>query len=485
MQRSVTLDAPIGRRQGYLMIKSILPFFFSTGLVLSAPAWSASTIAEAVAGMQANSWKQISANTFTSVMTPPELRTGVNLDFTWPNEFYRAGSQIYAWTGSAWDGQREQLCLWGGDYNGHEGNEVYIFSANTGLWSRGSLPSQMKLTGNILTTADGIYNSPTSGETYDNLVFLKNVNRLAALGVSRDGQTWVNTSGQATGPYFWDPAKADANMVGGLTGSQIDPSIQGAGMWQNRNNGAQINSSGYTVHTNGTSDVLSVGGKDVVYLTDFTDRLWRYTVNDLNPANDVWEWIGNRNIGGYTGGGAGAIDTSRNIYLKTLDVGVFGFWDLGVTGDPYNNREIRITPTILNSNLAAPDTSKFGLEFDPVQRVYTMWDGSEFVWVLRPPDNLDPDGDGVQSAETGWTLERLTVAGQGPKIPELYTGVYGKWNYIDEYGVFMGLIDPDSGAVFLYKPAAAVPEPAAWIMMIAGLALAAGVGRRRARQRVT
>ena len=42
-----------------------------------------------------------------------------------------------------------------------------------------------------------------------------------------------------TGPYLWDPSRADANMVGGLDGSQVAPAtypdVTGGRMWTNRN----------------------------------------------------------------------------------------------------------------------------------------------------------------------------------------------------------------------------------------------------------
>ena len=47
-------------------------------------------------------------------------------------------------------------------------------------------------------------------------------------------------------------------------------------------------------HLRGTSAYVNVDGKDVVYVTDTDGSLWRYTVRDLDPANDTWERIGRR-----------------------------------------------------------------------------------------------------------------------------------------------------------------------------------------------
>jgi len=52
-------------------------------------------------------------------------------------------------------------------------------------------------------------------------------------------------------------------------------------------------------------------------------------------------------------------------------------------------------------------------------------------------------------------LEMIEVLGDGPHIPTTkfdYTGVYGKWLFMEEYNAYLGVIDPVAGDVFLYKP---------------------------------
>ena len=425
----------------------------------------ADLITDALSGMSANSWQKLNINTFESVWTPLAQR---------PTTASPA-SNISAWSGAAWDSRRSNLLIWGGDIGDEEGNEVYIFSGKTGLWSRGSLPSQITSTGGIEHTVDGVMNAPLSGESWDNVVFLHNVDRMAVIGISREGQTWRDPStGLFTGPYFWDPAKADPNKVSGLTDSQVNPAafpgVIGGEMWQNRDKPMPSASNG---HVQGTSAYVNVDGKDVVYVTDQFDNLWRYTVQDLDPAHDTWERLGGRAVTGEDGWGSAAIDPTNNMYLKTLTADSFGFWDLDRA---LPNREIKVIPDV-EASTVLPDFRNFGVQFDPTLGAFMLWDGSSSVWRLTPPEDLDSNDDGILDVATGWQLEDIEVSGPGPRIPSGYTGVYGKWLYMDEYDAYLGVIDPVAGDVFLYKPFGTgapdpdptVPEPGTAVMLLIGL----------------
>ena len=74
------------------------------------------------------------------------------------------------------------------------------------------------------------------------------------------------------------------------------PMLSAEQMWQNRDKPMGVGN-----HLRGTSAYVNVDGKDVVYVTDTDDFLWRYTVRDLDPANDTWELIGRRPMTGSQG----------------------------------------------------------------------------------------------------------------------------------------------------------------------------------------
>jgi hypothetical protein len=130
-----------------------------------------------------------------------------------------------------------------------------------------------------------------------------------------------------------------------------------------------------------------------------------------------------------------------------------------------------------------PDFRNFGVQFDPTLGAFLLWDGSDSVWLLTPPDDLDINDDGILDVATGWQLEEFEVSGVGPQIRPGYTGVYGKWLYMEEYDAYLGVIDPIAGDVFLYKPFGTdapdpdpdpdpdptVPEPGTAVMLLMGL----------------
>lgn len=422
---------------------------------------SANVLTDILQTMTPNSWQQMNLNQFQEAWTPLLQRPTVDDPST----------NISAWSGAAWDSMRKDILIWGGDIGNEQGNEVYIFRTTTGLWERGALPSQITQTNGITHTVDGIYNAPVSGESWDNVVYLQNVDRMAVIGVSREGQTFQNLEGAATGPYFWDPSRADSNKVSGLTGSNVDPlsypDVQGGQMWQNRDNFAPgVDSAQW-----GTSAYVNKDGKDVVYFTAQYDNLWRYTVYDLDPTHDSWELIGKRPRTGVDSDGSGAFDNTREIYLKTLGTDSFGFWDINHPGTPEDNREIAIIPTNLSGETLG-NIADYGLQYDPILDAFTLWGGDEKIWLLTPPDNLDPDGDGILSEATGWTLSLLNPDGREPFLPDAYTGVFGKWIYMPEEQAYVGVIDPEAGDVFVYKPAynaMPVPIPAPVWLLLSGL----------------
>jgi len=127
--------------------------------------------------MAPNSWQRINSNEFQDVWTPKDQRPRPD----------SPGSNISSWRGAACDSSRTDILISGGNIGNEQGNEVYIFRKSTGLWLRGALPSQNAQTGLITQAIDGIHNAPISGESWDNVVYLPGVDRMAVIGSRERG----------------------------------------------------------------------------------------------------------------------------------------------------------------------------------------------------------------------------------------------------------------------------------------------------------
>lgn len=444
---------------------------------------SAGVIDLALSGMPDNSWQKINVNQFEDVFTPPGLRPTIDSPY----------SNISAWSGAAWDSKRRDLLIYGGDIGNEQGNEVYIFHTETGMWDRGSLPSQIVTHNGITTTIGGSQDAPVSGETYDNLVYLKGADRLAVMAVSREAQTFRDETGQWTGPYFWDPSKANPLLVSGSDGTGVNPSTLGGHMWENRDNYNVPGRPNPAPGTNGSAEYANINGQDVVYYSDTFGNLWRYTVDPRGGAYDTWENVGRRPVSGQSPVGAGLFIPSRNLFVRaarspTSLGGVLQVTSLDHPGPNNRALSVLLDPSL---GISLPTSGALGMNYDPVNDQIVLWVGGEDLWLVDVDDLLSADdtsanNGGIFGLYGYFTPEHLFPSGDGPTIPaKYYTGVYGKWMYLEEEKAFIGVIDPFSGDVFLYKPAGAgagggggnVPIPASSLLMTTALLLLLGTRR--------
>jgi hypothetical protein len=187
----------------------------------------------------------------------------------------------------------------------------------------------------------------------------------------------------------------------------------------------------------GTTDYARIDGKDVVFVNDDSGHLYKYTVADVNDAStDTWALVGTTSHP-YSGTGAGAYDPDLNIYLRTSATS-FSYWDLS---NPAGN--VLFSPED-RTGLFNGTGGGVGMEYDPVRHQFAIWQGDGTIWYLKPPDVL---------SSSGWTLEKAPDPTlPAPTIPDPFTGVLGKWDYIDKYDVFIGVDNQFSGDVWVYKP---------------------------------
>jgi ribosomal protein L27 len=390
-----------------------------------------------IAELPEGEWAKLNLNEFHDVWTPKDQRPGLAGD---------PGRVILAWGAAAWDSNRDEYIFWGGGHANYAGNEVYTWSAETLLWERASLPSAVVQLGpSWYETADGYLNSPISSHAYDNLEFLEVADRMINFGgaAAHTGAGFVESDGTTkTGPYIWDPSKADPNKVGGLTGSHVNPDqypdVVGGEMWENRATWSSATPvPGWMVQ--GTTDYAKIDGVDVVFVNPYNGGLYKYTLYDVNdPSLDTWEKVGN-GWDTFSGEGAGAYDPDRNVYVRTSKT-EFTYWNLDDPG--LSNRNSSFVPADASGEFVL--SVNWGIEYDPVRKHFVLWEGDAAIWYLKPPD---------EPAVDGWLLVKAPepLLG-GPAIPDKFTGVLGKWDYVEKYDVFVGVTDHITGDVWAYKP---------------------------------
>ncbi|MDE1462039.1 chitobiase/beta-hexosaminidase C-terminal domain-containing protein [Spartinivicinus poritis] len=398
------------------------------------------------------SWVKVNLNQFSDVWTPAELRP--LYDGAIP---ITPQTIIGAWSSFAWDSNRGDLIIYGGGHANYPGNDVYRWRGTTRQWERASLPSE--ITRSVLShwiAIDGVDAAPIAAHTYDNQLFLPIADRFLTFGGAayNNGDAYLREIDPftviRTGPYLFDPNKADGNKVGGTTGSHVQreqPTLEiiGGEMWENRDIYQNIpgNSALPYSFVNGTSAYTQENGKDVVYINARPGPgtgafLYKYIINDVNnPSLDQLSLVGIY-WSGIGGQGAGLYDPVLNIYIRS-GVSTFTFWDLAKAGSDNRNQPVNFTD--LSGQFAVNDN--FGMDYDANRHRYLLWEGYSDVWALYPPASVSSDG---------WQMAKMPISQtQGPSIGP-GVGVLGKWKYIAQLDVFMGLQGNIEGNVWLYKP---------------------------------
>lgn len=428
-----------------------------------------------------NSWIKMNTNSFSDAWVPLQLRPFNQGSYADPSRV------IDAWSSFAWDSNRGDLLIFGGGHANYGGNEVYRWSGSTLKWELASLPTAIEP--NYIPKGGSQY-APQSSHTYDNATFLPVADRFVTFGGAafQSGTNFVsqNTDGSfsRTGPYFFDPSKADPAKIGGADFTGVDPNIRGGFMWDNRDSYANV-PSGTTLpgSVTGTTDYSYQNGKEVIYVSGpdgggTQHMLASLTISDYNdPSKDVWKVLGiNWNGSGYAGAGtwqgAGAYDPVENLYIKSGGPDhQFSFWDLDTAGPSNKNIVVNLA--------SAPSDFKvlgqYGFEYDPLRNDFLLWGGNGDVFELNVGNK---DG-------TNWTVTKLVNDGtQTPGNPT--SGVLGKWHYASNFDVFVGLEGSVDGNVWFYKPAgwidpsgSPVPLPGGLLLMMSGLGYLVASNRRK------
>ncbi|MEZ5502870.1 MAG: Ig-like domain-containing protein [Halioglobus sp.] len=410
-------------------------------------------------------WVRVNNNQFQDVWTPTGLL--VSSDKA-PNSVpWVPRGIIAAWSGFAWDSRRGDLIIYGGGHANYGGNDVYRWRGTTLDWERMSLPSDIASLGSYpWLTVDGPNASPQAHHTYDGNIYLPIVDRFLTFGGAGfnfaqpyiiqdpDGPLVINgNTYRNTGPYFFDPARADENKVGGLTGSHSqwnNPNLWviGGEMWENRDVPKNLPDANFPPHfIENSAGYTQENGKDVVFVHGAQQYLDKYTINDIDdPTQDSWEQVG---YGIGWGQPVGA-------YLPTLDLfvrispGLFAYWDLSTPGPtnplvPFVPNGQFVPTTLGDNNNGLGD---YGMDYDAPRNRLLLWGGGGDVWALYPPPVVSP---------VGWRIQKLQSASTQTPGPYPGAGVLGKWKYIAQIDAFIALeggtfADSYAGNIWVYKP---------------------------------
>lgn len=411
-----------------------------------------------------------------------------------------------AWSSTVWDAADNQLLLWGGGHANYGGNEMYSWDASTGNWSRGSLPSALVTSNSSLPVVGN--GAPESAHTYDGNVWLP-VNKMF---VTFGGATYPNggasgyydTSGQRTGPWFWDPTRADPNKVGGATGTGWDPTRAGGNMW--------TNGSSFTTGTGPSSWIYTASatrvenGQDVAYVAADTypgvfATLYRYQVGNVrNGGAAQWSVVGSMPTSealGFTLQGAAALDSTHNLFVRTGEIDpnmwdnipsrddAFIVWDLNNAGKGGGNLSKAIRLVDATGKTIEFNSYGSGIDFDSATGMFYLWSSTNQGQVLATKAQYDSKGQ-LMDTWQAWALGSTTSL-QPTGVSS--NGVLGKWRYVSSLNAFVALEEFNTStgdsAVWLYKPeavAAAVPEVHPAALLAVGLMAIALMRRRGQRQ---
>ncbi len=298
---------------------------------------------------------------------------------------------IRAWSGAAYDTQRDRLLVWGGGHGDYGGNELYAFDVNTMTWSIIWGPTP----GNLIpppgspcneTYPDG---NPAARHTYDGLEYLP---APVDAFISAGGSLWCGSGSGSHATWMFDPT---------------------AGTWVRR---ADFFSS---------ISVVVRSAYDPV--TGHFFHAGSHSLAEFDPINNTWTVRYYHSGGWWASGPANAvIDPQRRKWVMVGN-GRFMLFDLE-TGD-YSEPPLSGDTAFLNE--------RPGIVYDPVIESIVAWESGPDVYIL----DLD---------SMTWTRRPPAPANTvSPGLPEP-RGTYGRFRYIPSRNAFI-LVNATDQNVFFYK----------------------------------
>ena len=297
---------------------------------------------------------------------------------------------VAAWSGAAFDTKRNVLIITGGGHSDYGGNEVYEFSLETARWARTTEPSKM-----VKHTRPGEYlvvdsEAPVASHTYDGLVYLPTKNQMFKFG----GSFYGNGSPYDRHAYLFDLAEkswkrgAEAPMYVLQVNSDFDPLT------------GQI--------------IIGTGTGLITY--DPSANSWK-SHPQLDPS---------------IAAAAGVIDPDQRIFVQArTGTKEIYFYSL----DKLSKRQ----KASAGGDLDWPNGS--GMAYHAPSKRMVLWGGGRNVWAFNTSDWQfrkfeNPLGDAPFPLRPGGDYKSA--------------GIYGRWQYVPDYDVFIAY-NHTGDNVWIYK----------------------------------
>ncbi len=333
-------------------------------------------------------------------------------------------SILTAWNSAAYDSERKLFYFMGGGHTDYGGNEVYQFDIEHGEWKRLTEPSPLnylyiqadynkrpKKPWRRLCWIPDVSKVPGSSHTYDGLIFSHKTDTLFLYGYGAANGSCIEDKD--------DSYKSSLTILGNRSVSagwyEFNPSAQHArnGLnpleWRKVFNFEQFKSA--NIHQSYPASVELPDG-DIA----FGSKLRMVVYDPTTPDTKILKrYIGQADWGD----GLKAYDRRRDLVWSIHKKSLLAY-------DAKTGRQVRLIKQTVPHGKS--------LAFDKHGKIFS-WNGSSKIYVFDPDDKQEQ-----------WQL--IDWTGNGPGAGD--QRVYGKWIYLEDEDLFVGISTHKTG-VWIYK----------------------------------
>lgn len=305
-----------------------------------------------------------------------------------------------AWSGAAYNSDLNQLWVHGGGHGDGADNAVYAFDVDSLTWYRSFDPST-RVTGH--TGRYYLDGKPAAVHSQDYVEYLPSLSMMVIAG--------------ARGPFP------------GVTAHLTTDAVDSEGCWIRLQDVPSCEHPTAAVHPK-TGILWQHGGEGSGFLSSF------------DPVLGLWcshgKW-NTDNIGGATR--TSSIDPVHDKFV-VMNVGAWGdnsiwIWDIevGHSGREIAGVQLNMTGDTEILFVSGPP----GLDWHARRQKLYAWHGGIHIYEIDVMEEL---------------ITKVQVSPDNKIIPTpgTYNGVYGRWRYVEEYNVFMGVNAVDESVYFFRLP---------------------------------